>query len=61
MNFNKDLSQILEKYKFNNNSLKQLLSDVGNKLYDKAQEAAQKAKELAEKQESLNVRKKDLM
>ena len=49
MNFNKDFSQILEKYKFNNNSLKQLLSDAGNKLYDKAQEAAQKAKELAEK------------
>ena len=48
-NFSKDLSQILEKYKFNNNSLKQLLSDVGNKLYEKAQEAAQKAKELAEK------------
>ena len=49
VNFNKDLSQILEKYKFNNNSLKQLLSDVGTKLYEKAQEAAQKAKELADK------------
>ncbi len=48
-NFSKDLSQILEKYKFNNNSLKQLLSDVGTKLYEKAQEAAQKAKELADK------------
>ena len=48
VNFSKDLSQILEKYKFNN-SLKQLLSDMGNKLYDKAQEAAQKTKELAEK------------
>ena len=30
-NFSKDLSQILEKYKFNNNSLKQLLSDVGDR------------------------------
>ena len=49
VNFNKNLSQILEKYKFNNNSLKQLLSDVGTKLYEKAQEAAQKAKELADK------------
>ena len=48
-NFSKDLSQILEKYKFNNNSLKQLLSDVGTKLYEKAQEAVQKAKELADK------------
>ena len=48
-NFSKNLSQILEKYKFNNNSLKQLLSDVGTKLYEKAQEAAQKAKELADK------------
>ena len=48
-NFNKNLSQVLEKYKFNNNSLKKLLSDVGTKLYEKAQEAAQKAKELADK------------
>ena len=58
VNFNKDLSQILEKYKFNNNSLKQLLSDVGNKLYDKAQEAAQKAKELAEKAREFERKKK---
>lgn len=58
MNFNKNLSQILEKYKFNNNSLKQLLSDVGNKLYDKAQEAAQKAKELAEKAREFERKKK---
>ena len=58
VNFNKDLSQILEKYKFNNNSLKQLLSDVGNKLYEKAQEAAQKAKELAEKAREFERKKK---
>jgi len=57
VNFSKDLSQILEKYKFNNNSLKQLLSDVGNKLYEKAQEAAQKAKELAEKAREFERRK----
>ena len=37
-NFNKNLSQVLEKYKFNNNSLKQLLNDSGRKILEKAEE-----------------------
>ena len=61
VNFNKDLSQILEKYKFNNNSLKQLLSDVGNKLYEKLKKLHKRLRNLQKKQESLSVRKKDLM
>ena len=50
-NFNKNLSQVLEKYKFNNNSLKQLLNDAGSKILEKAEETAKKEKELAEKRE----------
>ena len=39
-NFNKNLSQVLEKYKFNNSSLKQLLNDAGSKILEKAEEVA---------------------
>lgn len=57
-NFNKNLSQVLEKYKFNNNSLKQVLSDVGNKILEKAEETAKKEKELAEKREQERKKKR---
>lgn len=57
-NFNKNLSQVLEKYKFNNNSLKQVLSDVGNKILEKAEEIAKKEKELAEKREQERKKKR---
>jgi len=57
-NFNKNLSQVLEKYKFNNNSLKQVLSDVGNKILEKAEEVAKKEKELAEKREQERKKKR---
>ena len=57
-NFNKNLSQVLEKYKFNNNSLKQILSDVGNKILEKAEEVAKKEKELAEKREQERKKKR---
>ena len=57
-NFKKDLSQILEKYKFNNNVLKQLLSDTGSKIYEKAEEAAQKVKEFTEKVREMERKKK---
>ena len=57
-NFNKNLSQVLEKYKFNNNSLKQVLSDAGNKILEKAEETAKKEKELAEKREQERKKKR---
>ena len=57
-NFNKNLSQVLEKYKFNNNSLKQLLNDAGNKILEKAEETAKKEKELAEKREQERKKKR---
>ena len=57
-NFNKNLSQVLEKYKFNNNSLKQALSDAGNKILEKAEETAKKEKELAEKREQERKKKR---
>ena len=57
-NFNKSLSQVLEKYKFNNNSLKQLLNDVGSKILEKAEETAKKEKELAEKREQERKKKR---
>ena len=57
-NFNKNLSQVLEKYKFNNNNLKQVLSDVGNKILEKAEEIAKKEKELAEKREQERKKKR---
>ena len=57
-NFNKNLSQVLEKYKFNNNSLKQLLNDAGSKILEKAEEAAKKEKELAEKREQERKKKR---
>ena len=57
-NFNKNLSQVLEKYKFNNNSLKQVLSDAGNKILEKAEEIAKKEKELAEKREQERKKKR---
>ena len=57
-NFNKNLSQVLEKYKFNNNSLKQVLSDVGNKILEKAEEIAKKEKELTEKREQERKKKR---
>lgn len=57
-NFNKNLSQVLEKYKFSNNSLKQVLSDVGNKILEKAEETAKKEKELAEKREQERKKKR---
>ena len=57
-NFNKNLSQVLEKYKFNNNSLKQLLNDAGSKILEKAEEAEKKEKELAEKREQERKKKR---
>lgn len=57
-NFNKNLSQVSEKYKFNNNNLKQVLSDVGNKILEKAEEIAKKEKELAEKREQERKKKR---
>ena len=57
-NFNKNLSQVLEKYKFNNNSLKQALSDAGNKILEKAEETEKKEKELAEKREQERKKKR---
>ena len=57
-NFNKNLSQVLEKYKFNNNSLKQLLNDAGSKILEKAEETAKKEKELAEKREQERKKKR---
>ena len=57
-NFRKNLSQVIEKYKFNNNNLKQLLNEVGTKIYDKAEEEAKKAKELAEKREQERKKKR---
>ena len=57
-NFNKNLSQVLEKYKFNNNNLKQVLSDVGNKILEKAEEIAKKEQELAEKREQERKKKR---
>ena len=57
-NFNKNLSQVLEKYKFNNSSLKQLLNDAGNKILEKAEETAKKEKELAEKREQERKKKR---
>ena len=57
-NFNKNLSQVLEKYKFNNSSLKQLLNDVGSKILEKAEEVAKKEKELAEKREQERKKKR---
>ena len=57
-NFNKNLSQVLEKDKFNNNSLKQVLSDAGNKILEKAEEIAKKEKELAEKREQERKKKR---
>ena len=57
-NFNKSLSQVLEKYKFNNNSLKQLLNDAGSKILEKAEETAKKEKELAEKREQERKKKR---
>ena len=57
-NFNKNLSQVLEKYKFNNSSLKQLLNDAGSKILEKAEEVAKKEKELAEKREQERKKKR---
>ena len=57
-NFNKNLSQVLEKYKFNNNSLKQLLNDAGSKILEKAEETEKKEKELAEKREQERKKKR---
>ena len=61
VNFSKDLSQILEKYKFNNNSLKQLLSDMGISFMIKLRKLHKRLRNLQKKQESLSVRTKDLM
>ena len=48
-NFSKNVNQILEKYKFNYNSLEQALKELGNKIQEKADEKAKKEKEAAEK------------
>ena len=48
-NFSKNVNQILEKYKFNYNSLEQALKELGNKIQEKADEKAKKEKEAAER------------
>ena len=48
-NFSKNVNQILEKYKFNYNSLEQALKELGNKIQEKAEEKAKKEKEDAER------------
>ena len=43
-NFSKNVNQILEKYKFNYNSLEQTLKELGNKIQEKVDEKAKKEK-----------------
>lgn len=61
-NFTKNLSQVLEKYNFNYSVLKQELNNLGNSIWEKAEELAKKAKEAAEraKEEAAKKKKSDV-